>query len=361
MESGLLYMSSCKKEELLVKGTILIVDDEEINRMILKEIFKEDYNILEAADGIEAINIIKEKNEELKIILLDIIMPNMNGFGVLSFMKEYAYMDYIPVILITSDTSIESEIKGYDMGVAEFIEKPFDAYIIRKRIKNSIDLHMHKNHLEKMVKEQTEKLQKTHSMIIDTLSTVVEFRNLESAKHIHRIKYFVKILLEFVYEYNKEYGLTREEIDIIVEASTMHDIGKIAIPDSILLKPGRFNSDEFEIMKTHTTRGCEIIKSFSSIENKKFYEYCYDISRHHHEKYDGKGYPDGLKEEEISIAAQIVSLADVYDALVSERIYKPAYSKEKAFDMIMNGECGAFSPQLLNCFVLVRPQFEAID
>lgn len=344
-----------------MKGTILIVDDEEVNRIILKEMFKEDYNILEATDGVEAIKIIEERNEELKIVLLDIIMPNMNGFGVLEYMKKNAYMNCIPVILITGDTSIESEIKGYDMGVVEVIEKPFDAYIIRKRINNTIDLFMHKNHLEKMVTAQTEKLQKTHSMIIDTLSTVVEFRSLESAKHIHRIKYFVRILLEFVYRYNKEYGLTREEIDIIVEASSMHDIGKIAIPDSILLKPCKFTGEEFEIMKTHTTRGCEIVKSFSFVENKKFYDYCYDISRHHHEKYDGNGYPDGLKGEEISIAAQVVSLADVYDALVSERIYKPAYSKEEAFNMIMKGECGVFSPKLMTCFALARTQFEAVE
>lgn len=211
-----------------------------------------------------------------------------------------------------------------------------------------------------MLQLQAEKLQQSNVKIIDILGTVVEYRNLESGEHINRVKGFTKILAERLMEEYPEYGLTPKSVEMISSASALHDIGKIAIPDHILLKPGRLTEEEFDYMKSHTTRGCDILNSIEGVWDDSYGKLSYDICRHHHERYDGKGYPDGLKGEEIPIAAQIVSVADVYDALVTERVYKGAYTKDEAFHMIVNGECGVFSPKLLECFRHVRKDFEAL-
>ncbi len=346
------------------QDTILVVDDMEVNRSILCEIFKEDYRILEAENGQQAVQIIKEEEERLAIILLDIIMPVMDGFQVLENISE-TVMKKVPVIFITGDTTDTPEEKGYEMEVADVIRKPFAPHVVRRRVENIISLWKHKNNLESLVKKQTEKLERknlqlkeTNDKIIDALSAVVEFRDLESGEHIQRIKGFTRILLNYVAEYYKEYEITSEQIEKIVQASAMHDVGKIAIPDNILLKPGKLTSDEFETMKLHTVKGCDIINTIDFINDKEFFQYCYEICRHHHERFDGRGYPDQLKGEEIPISAQVVSLADVYDALVSERVYKAAYTPEEAFQMILNGECGIFSPKILECFKMAKKEFE---
>ncbi len=231
-------------------------------------------------------------------------------------------------------------------------------------MENILDLYRHKSQLELLVRKQTEKIEKQaqemQNHLIDAVSAVVEFRDVESGQHIIRIKGFTKILAECVRKTHKEYGLTAEKVEKIVQAAAMHDIGKIAIPDSILLKPGKLTADEFDVMKTHTTKGCGILKSMDFINDKEFYGYCYDICRYHHEKYDGKGYPEGLSGDVIPIAAQIVSLADAYDALVSERVYKSAYSTEKAYEMIVHGECGMYNPSLIECFTMVKKDFEEL-
>lgn len=357
-----------------MRDKVLVVDDVELNRDILEEILKDEYVVVKAENGKRALEIIKEQQEEIAVILLDLIMPELDGFGVLEVMKENKWMDKIPVLIISGENSVETEGKCFDYGIADFIKKPFDNALIKKRVKNVSDLFLYKNHLEEKVQAQTETLRKQYKVlqlraerlhqsnekIIDILGTVVEYRNLESGEHINRVKGFTKILATKLMEEYPEYGLTPVNVDMISSASALHDIGKIAIPDHILLKPGRLTAEEFEYMKSHTTRGCDILKSIEGVWDDSYGKLSYEICRHHHERYDGKGYPDSLKGEEIPIAAQIVSVADVYDALVTERVYKSAYSKDEAFHMIINGECGMFSPKLLECFRHVRKDFEAL-
>lgn len=341
------------------RDTILVVDDMEVNRAILCEIFNDDYRILEADNGRKALEIIEDEKDRLAVILLDIVMPEMDGFQVLENIYQ-TVMQEVPVVLITGDTTAIPEERGFDLGVADVVRKPFEAHIIRRRITNVVHLWDHKNNLEELVKEQTKQLRQTTNKIIDTLSTVVEFRDLESGEHINRIKGFTRILLDYVMKYYKEYGITKEQKEKIVQASVMHDIGKIAIPDHILLKPGKLTDEEFEIMKQHTVKGCDIINTISFINDKEFFQYCYEICRHHHERYDGRGYPDRLAGENIPISAQIVSLADVYDALVSERVYKKAFTPDQAYDMIQAGQCGTFSPKILECFKMAKGEFEEL-
>ncbi len=346
------------------RDTILIVDDQEVNRVLLKEIFQDTYQIIEAEDGDDAMKILEEDNQRLNVVLLDIIMPRVDGFEVLEYMMKKSLLGVIPVVFITGDFDPELEKRGFDMGVSDFITKPIKPQIVFKRVENLIDLYLHKHNLERLVDVQTEKIQKQAKQMqeqaIETLSSVVEFRNTESGQHIIRIKGFTRIMAEQVRADYPEYELDDNKIDMIVQASQLHDIGKIAIPDNILLKPGKLTAEEFEIMKSHSAKGGEMLTTLSFIKNMDFYEYCYEICRHHHEKYDGKGYPDGLKEEEISIAAQIVSVADVYDALVSNRVYKAAFTLDTAYNMIVAGECGVFNPKLLKCLEKVKPQFEML-
>lgn len=348
------------------KPTILIVDDVEINREILCEMFRE-CNTLQAENGKEAIEILASKQEEISVVLLDIVMPVMDGMAVLEEMKERKWINRIPVLLITSEATTQIERKAYQMGVSDIIRKPFDAFIVKQRTKNVIELYYNKRHLEEMVELQTkvlrkqaEELQNMNDRIIDTMSNVVEFRNLESGDHVKRVKTFTNILAKYVAKAYPEYQLDERAISMITSASALHDVGKIAISDAILLKPGRLTKDEFEIMKSHTTRGCEIINMIADIQNGDYGKVSYEICRHHHERYDGRGYPDGLKGEEIPISAQIVSVADVYDALVSDRCYKSAYTTQEAYNMITKGECGVFSPKLMECLAMAKEEFEAV-
>lgn len=341
----------------LTKMLMLVVDDDEINRTILSELFKEQFEIMQAANGADALKLIKKHKDELAIVLLDLIMPVTDGFEVLMEMQK-DLIKKIPVILITGDYGDETLLRGYKMGVSDIVSKPFNIDIVHRRVINVVDLYSYKNHLElklnqqrKKLEDQAQRIKQSHQFVIDALSTTVEFRSLESGEHIKRVRLLTKLLLEAASAY---YPLTPEKIEAISNASAMHDIGKIAIPDKILLKPGRLTPKEFEIMKTHTVRGCEILESINYTQDKEFYTYCYEICRHHHEKWDGNGYPDGLRGDEISIWAQAASLADVYDALTSKRVYKDAYTHDKAVSMILNGECGAFNPKLKECFLRVK-------
>jgi len=330
---------------------MLIVDDEEINRLILRELFEDQFDVLEADNGAKALKIINKYKQELSVIMLDIVMPVRNGFDVLIEMNETGLIKSVPVILITSDYHDDNLLLGYKLGVSDIANKPINGEIIQKRVENVVDLYAYKNHLEQKTKEQmekielqTEKLKQSNQFVIDALSTTMEFRSMESGEHIKNVRYYTKLFLESVLQY---YPLTFEQIQAISDASAMHDIGKIAIPDRILLKPGRLTPREFDIMKTHTTRGCEILKNIDHTQEEEFYTYCYEICKYHHEKWDGKGYPTGIKGDKIPIWAQAASLADVYDALTSKRVYKDAYSHKKAMEMIVNGECGVFNPKLI--------------
>lgn len=357
-----------------MKAKVLIVDDMELNRDILEEILEDNYEIRKAQDGIEALDIIDKEKNDIGIILLDLMMPMLDGFGVLEELKKRNLINRIPVIAISSDASMDSEKQCFNYGVSDFIKKPFSEELVKLRVGNVVDLYSYKNNLEDKVEKQTEilrnqnqtlkkqaeQLAESNQKIIDVLGTVVESRNLESGQHINRVKNYTEILARQVMEDYPEYGLTEHIIDVMVPASALHDVGKIAIPDSILLKPGRLTPEEFAVMKEHTTRGCDIINNIQGAWNDEYAKMSYEICRHHHEKYDGKGYPDGLSGDDIPISAQIVSVADVYDALVNERVYKDAFSKEKAFNMIMGGECGQFSPKLMSAFTKVRNKFETL-
>ncbi len=345
------------------KQQILIVDDEEVNRAILSMMFDADYEVLEASDGEQAVKQIEEQ-ENLVLILLDVVMPVMDGFGVLEYMKEKQLLEKLPVILITSMTPQESEEKAYIYGIADVMHKPFEPNIVRRRANNIIELYQSKRNMELRLQEQEQtiraqekKIQDNNEFMIDALSTVVEFRNVETGDHVRRIKYFTRILLKYLMKYFPKYNMTPAQVDQIARASALHDIGKIGIPDAILLKPGKLTAEEFEIMKTHTTIGCGILESFKSSYTDEFYRYCYEICRFHHERWDGRGYPDHLVGDDIPISAQIVSIADVYEALVSDRVYKSAYSNPVAYKMILDGECGQFSPDVLECFELAKEDF----
>lgn len=356
------------REGSMEREQILVVDDVELNRAILTEIFSKQYECIEAANGQAALEQLKRvESSRLVAILLDVVMPVMDGF---EFLEQRAKQDLaadVPVVLISGDASTENALKAYGYDVADVIGKPFDPRVVLRRVNNIIDLYRHKYELEMMVADQTQKLRRQNDLLrsnnqhlIDLLSNVVEFRDVESGEHIKRMKALTTLIAQQVARDFPEYGLNDEEIEIITSAAALHDIGKIAIPDSILLKPGRLTGDEFEIMKTHTVQGCRILESAQIFNDKKYYDYSYDICRHHHERWDGKGYPDGLAGDGISIAAQIVSLADVYDALTSVRVYKPAYTPEEAMCMIQNGECGSFNPKLLACFEKVQKRLHGV-
>ena len=307
-------------------------------------------------------------------MLLDLVMPEMNGFEVLEEMTKRKLMSKVPVIIISGETSTENENKCFEYGVFDFIGRPFKMSVVQRRVENMVSIYGYKNLLEEKVKDQTSvlrmaydklkkqaaELEKRNRDIIDMLGTIVECRNLESGEHIQRVKGYTKILAEHFSEMYPEYELTEDKIKNIVDASALHDLGKIAIPDKILLKPGKLTKEEFEEMKTHTLQGCEILDSMHVDLDLDMRKTSYDIIRSHHEKYDGNGYPDGLKGDDIPISAQLVSLADVYDALVSKRCYKDAYALDEAFDMINRGECGVFSPKLMEVFRQVKGEFEAL-
>ncbi len=355
------------------KSKILIVDDVFINRGILSDILSDEYDMIEAENGEEALEKINKYENELAVVLLDLMMPVKDGFYVLEKLKEQKLLDRLPVLVISGETSIESENRCLDFGVADFIHKPFDETIVRRRVMNIIDLYSYKNTLEDKVTEQTkmlieqnrelqiqaETLEKYNKTIVDVLGTVVESRNLESGDHVQRVKGYTKILAEQVMKDYPEYRLSDDVINIIVPASALHDVGKIAISDNILLKPGRLTPEEFNEMKLHTIRGCKIIESIKDAWSDEYKKISYEICRFHHEKYDGNGYPDKLSGDDIPIHAQIVSIADVYDALTSKRCYKEQYEKNTAYSMIIEGQCGVFNPKLINCLKKIKKDYEA--
>jgi putative two-component system response regulator len=347
---------------MTLKDTILIADDAELNREMIKFIFEEQYNILEASDGEMAVDMINNYNDKICLIFLDLLMPKKSGLDVLKFMNESGYIRSIPVIMITGESTDESDEKAYEYGASDIIYKPFAPNVVMRRSKNIMELYEHRinieNELEKRTGELVEsqkKLEQNNDFLINALSSVVEFRSLESGEHIKRVRYFTKLLLKYIMEFYPKYGITPKQAQLIESASALHDIGKIAIPDSILLKPGKLTKEEFNEMKKHTIYGCDILEKFKQDDNE-FFRYCYDICRYHHERYDGKGYPDRLKGDDIPIWAQVVSIVDVFDALVSRRVYKDAYPVEEAERMIVRGECGVFSPEIIDCFQLAKPE-----
>ena len=339
--------------------TILIVDDEEINRLILVDNFEDTYRTLEAENGREALEYLENGEEDIAAVLLDLVMPEVDGFAVLRRMNESGLIKRIPVFVITASDNGETLDEAYRLGAADFILKPFSTRFINGRLSNMIELYRRRNDLQVIVEEQGKSLDHVKADMIETLATLIEFRDCESGEHVRRICALTRIIMEKVMEMYPEYGLTPDEIEKIVTASVLHDVGKISVPDAILNKPGRLTTEEFAVIKTHTTKGCEILTRVPHIFDEGVYDYCYDICRHHHERWDGRGYPDGLSGDQITPWAQGVALADVYDALTSVRCYKEAYSHEKSVEMIVNGECGSFNPKMLEAFRLVMRQFHS--
>lgn len=341
--------------------TILIADDAEINRAILRNLFETEYNLLEAENGEQAMMLLRQYHDSITVVLLDLVMPEKDGYEVLEEMRQGELLYHAPVIVITADDSNDNRVKVFELGASDIIAKPFEPDVVKSRVKNIIELGRYRRSLEALVEEQAVRAQESNAAVIDMLSSVIEYRSLESGQHIRRIRMFTKILLEDVAENYQEYNLDGRKIRLIAEASSMHDIGKIAIPDRILNKPGRLTDEEFEVMKTHTLKGCEILSGLDRLQDREYLQYAYQICRYHHERWDGRGYPDGLKGSTIPICAQVVAIADCYDALTTDRVYKKAIPPGQACSMILNGECGTFSQRLLESFKNVRASFAQLS
>ena len=346
------------ESEVKDRQCVLVVDDSYMNRMILTEMLKSDYEIINASSGEECLEIIEKYGTGIDIILLDIVMPGMDGFEVLNYMNNNNWIEDIPVILISSEDSNQYIRRAYEMGVSDYISRPFDAKVVYQRVLNTIKLYAKQRRLINLITDQVYEKEKNNKMMIDILSQIVEFRNNESGMHVRNISTLTGMFLEKIVQKTDKYHLSWSKRFYITNGSALHDIGKIGIPEEILNKPGKLTKEEYEIMKEHTVIGEKMLKSLELYQDEPLVKTACEIGRWHHERYDGKGYPDGLKGDEIPISAQIVSIADVYDALVSERVYKKAFSHEKAMEMILNGECGAFNPLLLECLVEIQDRIK---
>lgn len=372
----LMYQAKRHKNKVIVEGSeeeqslahgaassrehqkILIVDDSQLNRELLAAILSDDYQIMEAEDGQEGLKILYENQKQIALILLDINMPKLDGFGVLKAMNANHIIEDIPVIMISSDDSEVVIRESYELGASDYVNRPFDARIVYRRVANTIKLYEKQRRLVQLVSRQIRKQEHNTSMLVGVLSQIVEFRNGESGSHVRNIRRITELLLNCLTAITDQYKLTSQEKENIPLASALHDIGKIAVDEKILNKQGRLTKEEFEIMKTHSMMGAEMLQKLENFEKEPLLQTAYEIARWHHERWDGSGYPDGLKEDKIPISAQLVSMADVYDALTSERCYKQAFSHETAIAMIKNGECGAFNPLLIQCLTQVEEELK---
>ena len=338
-----------------LKPKILIADDSAMNRAILVEMLGDGYDVIEAENGREAVRVLQSA-PEIDLLLLDIMMPEMDGFEVLEQMKRYGWIEDVPVVMISAENGSAYVERAYDLGATDFISRPFDMVIVRRRVTNTLMLYTKQKQLVGLVARQVYENQKNNNLMIGILSHIVEFRNGESGLHVLHIHTATELILNHLVKKTDKYKLSAADIAMIGTASSLHDIGKINIPEEILNKPGRLTKEEFEIMKTHTTIGAHILENLPFQQEEPLIKVCYEICRWHHERWDGRGYPDGLKGEEIPIAAQVVALADVYDALTSERCYKKAFDHDTAVRMILNGECGTFNPLLMECLTEVADE-----
>ena len=366
----LMYQAKCRKNAVMVeipghdletlekllqeKSKILLVDDSKMNRMMLTEILGDSYHILEAENGRECLETLQAEAGNIALVLLDINMPVMDGFEVLKAMNANHTIEDTPVIMISSEDSDAAIRRSYELGASDYVNRPFDARIVYRRVTNTIKLYAKQRRLVQMVSDQIRARENNTDMLVGVLSHIVEFRNGESGLHVRHIRIITELLLRRLLEISSRYSITAEQQDMIPLASALHDIGKIGIDEKILNKPGKLTPEEFEVMKTHSMLGAKTLHDLDGFAEQPLLQTAYEIARWHHERWDGRGYPDGLKGDEIPISAQLVSLADVYDALTSERCYKKAFSHERAVQMIQNGECGAFNPLLLQCLTNIQ-------
>ena len=339
------------------KQKILIVDDSEMNRAILTGILDDGYDFLEAENGLQALDVLRA-HRDISLVLLDIVMPELDGFGVLSVMGEQHWIDQTPVIMISAESDSMLVERAYQLGATDYISRPFDKSVVRRRVINTLMLYGKQKHLMRMITEQVYRREKSNRLMTGILSHIVEFRNAESGPHVQHIQTVSELLLRQLARKTDRYTLTEDDIALISTASALHDIGKISIPDSILNKPGKLTAEEFEVVKTHAAVGASILQNLPMTQDEPLIQVAYQICRWHHERYDGHGYPDGLVGDQIPITAQVVSLADVYDALTGERCYKKAYPHETAVRMIQNGECGVFNPLLIECLLDIQDQLQ---
>lgn len=353
---------------------ILIADNSEINRSLLYEIFASQFELLMTDSSEEAFRLLIENKDELAVVMIAESVADRITKEMSQTLSSHKIFELVPVLVILDDKGSELKRQKFHFPFSDVIDSPVNPFIAKRRAANLIEAFSNKRELEQLVndqtkkileqnrelKEQQKKINTINNDMLDTLSMVIEYRDVESGRHIHRIRKFTEVLLRILAEKYPKYNLTEDKIELITSASSMHDIGKIAIPDSILLSPKRLSYDEFRIMKQHTIKGCEILDQLNAVEKNDYYRYCYDICRYHHEKWDGTGYPEGLVGDQIPIWAQVVSLADCYDALTSERPYKSSYSHEQAVEMIRTGACGAFSDEMLDCFSYALPKFKEL-
>ena len=367
---GLMYKAKGRKNFVITdsdnldpfefhKPLLLVVDDSEMNRVILSEMLKDQYEILEADCGEAGIARLEQHGSGISIVLLDIVMPGADGFDVLSCMSRNGWIDDIPVIMISSEDSDDSVLRAYELGASDYISRPFDKRIVRQRVSNIMRLYTKQRRLSTMLAQQFYERERESRMLVDIMGGAMELRNGESGPHVQHVRKLTEMMLEHLMRKTDRYHITSSDRATIAAASTLHDLGKLSIPDDILNKPGRLTPEEFEIMKTHTTIGADMLEGMVQYRDSALVRAARDICRWHHERYDGGGYPDGLKGEEIPISAQVVALVDVYDALTSDRVYKKAFSHEKAMHMILNGECGAFNPLLIDCLIDLQDRIVA--
>ncbi len=347
-----------QEEVLEEKPTILLVDDAMMNRMVLTGILGEDYHILEAGNGERCLELLRANAGQIALVLLDINMPVMDGFEVLRTMNTNHTIEDVPVIMISSDDSEEAIRKAYELGASDYVNRPFDAKIVYRRVANTIKLYAKQRRLVQMVSDQIRAREKNTDVLVGVLSQIVEFRNGESGSHVRHIRVITETLLHRLMELTDRYELTPEQQDNIALASALHDIGKIGIDEAILNKPGKLTAEEFAVIKTHSMLGAEMLHKTENFAEQPLLQTAYEIARWHHERWDGRGYPDGLKGDDIPISAQLVSMADVYDALTSERCYKKAFPHETAVQMITDGACGAFNPLLTQCLLDVQGELK---
>ena len=340
------------------KQKILVVDDSEMNREILITMLEDDFDIIVAENGRVCLDLLMQYGKAISAVLLDIVMPVMDGFEVLTYMNRNRWIEDIPVIMISSEESDACIRRAFQLGVADYISRPFDNHVVRQRVFNTIKLYAKQRRLTALVSDQIHEKEKNNQMMVEVLSQIVEFRNGESGLHVLHIKVLTEMLLEEILKKTDRYRLTPELCQMIFIASSFHDIGKIGIDEKILNKPGRLTVEEFNEMKKHTLIGASMLSKMERYKEEPLIDIAYQICRWHHERYDGRGYPDGLVGDEIPISAQIVSLADVYDALISERAYKKGYTHERAIEMILSGECGIFNPILIECFMEIEPKIK---
>ena len=333
---------------------VLIVDDAEINREILFEMLKDRFDIIEASSGEECLELLHQYGTEISIVLLDFIMSGIDGLGVLNVMNKEHLIEDIPVIMISSEDSALHIRQAYEMGVSDYISRPFDTNVVRQRVYNTIKLYAKQRKLIDLVAGQMQEKEKNNQIMVNILSHIVECRNGESGQHVRNIGILTKLLLKKLMQKTNRYQMTWGDLNRIALASALHDIGKIGIEEAILNKPGKLTQEEYEEMKKHTVIGWSMLKNLKQYQEEPLVRMAEQICRWHHERYDGKGYPDGLKGDEIPISAQVVSLADVYDALTNERVYKKAIPHEKAIEMIVAGECGQFNPMLIECLLEIK-------